>query len=187
MNCLAMVRFVIELDTNICGVDNNGDTTLLAGACCGRYSTMQFMLEEAGANMETSIPSARMYGRSLLSTLKSSRNTMRRVMELRGTPLDALVALLSPEPARVVREGARLWARLPVYLVRWRAVLDVHCPVLLPPLRTLVNGYRELATTKEIWAARLGACLYVYEGPMMRILCLRFTSPRGVWRRFRSL
>jgi hypothetical protein len=55
-----------------------------------------------------------------------------RVMVLRGAPPSALVALLSPEPARVVQVGARLRARLPAYLVRRGALLDAHCPVLVP-------------------------------------------------------
>jgi hypothetical protein len=76
-------------------------------------------------------------------------------MVLRGVPLPALVALLSPEPARVVHEGTRLRARLPAFLVRWRALLDAHCPMLLPPLRALVHGYMELTTTEELWATGL--------------------------------
>jgi hypothetical protein len=80
-----------------------------------------------------------------------------RVLVLRGVPPPALVELLSPEPARMVQEGARLRARLPAYLVRRRALLDAHCPVLLPPLQALVLGYMELTTTEEIWATGLGA------------------------------
>jgi hypothetical protein len=80
-----------------------------------------------------------------------------RVMVLRCVPPPALVALLSPEPARVAHERARLRARLPAFLVRRRAFLDTYCPVLLPPLRALVHGYMELITTEELWATGLGA------------------------------
>jgi hypothetical protein len=63
---------------------------------------------------------------------------------------------VSPKLARVVQEGTELWARLPVYLVRRRTILDAHCPALLPPLRALVHGYMELTTTDELWATGLG-------------------------------
>jgi hypothetical protein len=79
-----------------------------------------------------------------------------RVMVLHGDPPPMLVALLSPELARMVQEGSRLRVRLPAYLVRRRAVLDAHCPLLLPPLRALVHGYMELTTTDECWATGLG-------------------------------
>jgi hypothetical protein len=79
-----------------------------------------------------------------------------RVLVLRGAPPPALVALLSPEPARVVQEGAQMRARLPAYFVWRRALLDARCTMLLPPLRTLVHGYMELTTTVELWAAGLG-------------------------------
>jgi hypothetical protein len=79
-----------------------------------------------------------------------------QVMVLRSAPPPALVALLSPEPGRVVQEGARLRARLPAYLERRRALLDAHCPVLLPTLRAVVHGYMELTITEELWATGLG-------------------------------
>jgi hypothetical protein len=67
-----------------------------------------------------------------------------------------LLALMSPEPARVVQEGARLRARLPAYLARRRALLDAHCSALLPPLRALVHSYMDLTTTEELWATGPG-------------------------------
>jgi hypothetical protein len=95
----------------------------------------------------------------MLMTLKLRLLVIRvlRVLVLRGSPPHALVALLLPEPARVVQEGARLQARLPAYLVGRRALLDAHCPALLPPLRALVHGYMELTTTQELWATGLSA------------------------------
>jgi hypothetical protein len=66
---------------------------------------------------------------------------------------------LSPEHARLAQEGAWLRARLPAYRVRRWALLDAHCPVLLPPLRALVHGYMELTTTEEILATGLGKVL----------------------------
>jgi hypothetical protein len=64
-----------------------------------------------------------------------------KVVVLRDAPPTALVALLSPELARVVQEGARLRARLPAYLAHRRAYLDLRCPriSLLPGvLRALI-------------------------------------------------
>jgi hypothetical protein len=71
----------------------------------------------------------------------------------------SLSLLLAPEHVRVVEEGARLRARLPAYLARRRAILDKHCPLILP-LRVLVHDYDpEPSTTAEIWATGLGAAL----------------------------
>jgi hypothetical protein len=80
-------------------------------------------------------------------------------MVLRGAPPPALVALLSPEPARVVQEGARLRARLPAYLAHRRAYLDLRCPRIsaLPVLlRAVIYGFEGPATTEELWATGLG-------------------------------
>jgi hypothetical protein len=174
MNCLAIVCFVLELGARVGAVDNTGDTALLVCACCGRYSTMQFMLKEEGANVEdVNIIGENIWDKLIehfgglevynkVETDTAAMISLLRVMVLRGALLDALVAQLSPEPARVVRGGAQLRARFPAHLVRPRALLDVHCPVLLPPLRALVHGYTELTTTEEIWATRVGACIYVY-------------------------
>jgi hypothetical protein len=78
-----------------------------------------------------------------------------RVMVLKGAPPANFVAQLRrPDHARVVEEGARLRAALPAYVVRRRALLDAHCP-LIAPLRDLVRGYAE-PTTEELWATGLG-------------------------------
>jgi hypothetical protein len=82
-----------------------------------------------------------------------------RVLVLRDAPPPALVALLSPEPARVVQEGARLLARLPAYLAHRRAYMDLSCPriSLLPGvLQALIHGFEGHATTEELWATGLG-------------------------------
>jgi hypothetical protein len=80
-----------------------------------------------------------------------------RVMVLKGAPPASFAALLRPEHARVVEEGARLMAALPTYLARRRALFDVHCR-LFPPLRAMVRGYdSEPTTTSELWATGLGA------------------------------
>jgi hypothetical protein len=82
-----------------------------------------------------------------------------RVLVLRGAPPPALVVLLSPEPARVVQEGARLRARLPAYLAHRRAYLDSRCPrisVLPGVLRALIYGFEGPGTTEELWATGLG-------------------------------
>jgi hypothetical protein len=81
-----------------------------------------------------------------------------RVMVLKGGAFPAgLVAHLKPEFARVVEEGARLKAALPAYLVRRRALLDAHCP-LIAPLLAIGRGYDpEPTITEELWATGLGA------------------------------
>jgi hypothetical protein len=147
---------------------------------------MQYLLEEAGANMEGGrrqqpwkAEGVNNHGSTvsdmLIRCLERDVTRMRdwflrslkeddpltlagvlRVLVLCGALPPALVALLSPEPAHVVQEGVRLRARLPTYLVRRRALLNAHCPLLLLPLRALVHGYMELTTTEEVWATGLG-------------------------------
>jgi hypothetical protein len=82
-----------------------------------------------------------------------------RVMVLHGGPPESLTAELAPPLQQIVQDGARLRARLPAYLARRRALLDAHCPLLLPPLRDLVHGYEVPTTTDELWATGLGARL----------------------------
>jgi ankyrin repeat protein len=164
---LAAVRCLVELGAEIGALDDYGNTALLESARNYRYTTMQYLVEEGGASMDDVNNNGETVWDLLLVHLKAvaegraetttlTLTGLLRVLVLRGAPPPALVALLPPEPARVVQEGARLRARLPAYLVRRRALLDAHCPVLLPPLLALVRGYIELTTTEELWATGLG-------------------------------
>jgi hypothetical protein len=134
---------------------------------------MQYLLEEAGANMEDTRDDDTVLSvwDLLIEHLENAKErnqveadslaltSLLRVMVLRGAPPPALVALLSPAPARVVQEGARLRARLPAYLAHRRAYLDSRCPriSLLPGvLRALIYGFEGPATTEELWATGLG-------------------------------
>jgi hypothetical protein len=82
---------------------------------------------------------------------------MLRVMVLHGGPTELLTAELAPLLQRIVQEGAWLRVQLPAYLMQRWALLDAHCPLLLP-LRNLVHGYQE-PTTDEFWATGLGTPL----------------------------
>jgi hypothetical protein len=81
---------------------------------------------------------------------------MLRVIVLHGGPPESLSKDLVPPLQQIVHDGARLRAKLPTYLARRRALLDVHCP-LLAPLTDTVHGYEEPTTTDELWATGLGA------------------------------
>jgi hypothetical protein len=81
--------------------------------------------------------------------------SMLRVIVLYGGPPDSLTADLAPPLQRIIRDGARLRARLPAYLAQRRTLLNAHCS-LLPPLQDLVHGYEEAITTDELWATGLG-------------------------------
>jgi hypothetical protein len=85
---------------------------------------------------------------------------MLRVMVLHGGPPDPeyFTKALAPPFQQIVRDGARLRARLPAYRTQRRALVNAHCP-LLPPLRDLVHGYEEPTTTDELWATGIGAPL----------------------------
>jgi hypothetical protein len=80
-------------------------------------------------------------------------------MLLHGSPPESVVAKWAPQLEWIVQDGARLRARLPAYLVQRRALLNTHCPLLLPPLQDLVHGYDVPTTTDELWATELGADL----------------------------
>jgi hypothetical protein len=81
-------------------------------------------------------------------------------MLVRGDPPPELPEILSRsaatvEHAQIVREGVhvRLRAWLPAYLALRRALLDAHCPLLLP----LVSSYEEPTTTEELRATGLSS------------------------------
>lgn len=71
------------------------------------------------------------------------------VMVLHNAPPPTLIALLLCKPMRVVKEGARLEARLPAYVMRRWVLLDAHCS-LVPTLQILVHSNVELTTTEEL-------------------------------------
>jgi hypothetical protein len=168
---LAIVRCLIELGADVGAVNSDGYTALLISALRGQYSTTQYLLEDAGANMQYANKFGNNVWDMLLEHLEDTAenhdveaestalSALLRIMVLRGAPPPALVALLSPELARVVQEGARLRARLPAYLAHRRAYLDSRCPrisVLPGVMRALIYGFEGPAITEELWATGLG-------------------------------
>jgi hypothetical protein len=174
-------RRLLQLGADVNKGDENGNTALLECASGGQYLHMLFLLEHADANINCVNNAGNTVWDEMIHNMKIKNSyylhnpleheeghenygisanliALLRVMVLRDAPPAALVTLLPPEIyARVVQSGARLRARLPAYLVRRRALLDEHCPVLLLLLRALVHGYMELTTTEELWATELGA------------------------------
>jgi hypothetical protein len=173
---LAVLRCLVQLGADIGAVNDDGYSALLISALVGHYSTAQYLLESAGANMEDVNPVGTNAWDFLIVHLEDLRLVadddgdeieadhaaligLLRVLVLRGAPPPDLVALLSCEPSRVVQEGARLRARLPAYLAHRRAYLDSRCPrisVLPGVLRALIYGFEGSATTEELWATGLG-------------------------------
>jgi hypothetical protein len=172
---LAVVRCLVQLGARV-EANLRGDTALLASAPFGRYATMQYLLEEAGATMDEVNKVGDSVWDKLIERLENAEDAdpddfgyvvedpaalaaFLRVLVLRGAPPPVLVALLLPEPAHVVQAGARLRARLPVYLAHRRGYLDSRCPriSLLPgALRALIHCFEGPATTEELWATGLG-------------------------------
>jgi hypothetical protein len=168
---LAMVRCLVQLGATIAALNDDGDTALLVSARIASFPTMQYLLEEAGANINDANNRGRTVWDMLLrhfaqinrrvqdETDTAALTALLRVMVPRGAPPPALVALLSPEPAHVLQEGARLRARLPAYLAHRRAYLDSRCPrisVLPDVLGALIYTFEGPATTEELWAMGLG-------------------------------
>jgi hypothetical protein len=67
----------------------------------------------------------------------ADRDAARHCMLLHDRPPKSLTAELPPPLQQIMDDGTRLRARLPAYLTQRRALLDAHCPLLLP-LRDLV-------------------------------------------------
>jgi hypothetical protein len=159
----------------ILDVNGFGETALLTAAASTAFApevceTVQWLLEHGGANiMDTTTDGQTVWdvledlmidsvgNREIGSEHDSAAVTaLLRVMLLCDAPPAELVIQLSVVHKLVVEEGARLRAELPAYLLRRRALLDSHCP-LIAPLRDLVHGYEEPTTTEELWATALGA------------------------------
>jgi hypothetical protein len=152
---LPVVHCLVELGAEVEAADSEGYTALLISALGDQYSTMQYLLEEAGANVDH-ITEAGDTAWSLL--IEHSKDDHDEEYDLVARTGLLLVALLSTRDTDMVEEGARLWARLPAYLAHRRAYLYLRCPriSLLPRvLRTLIYTFKGPATTEELWATRL--------------------------------
>jgi hypothetical protein len=156
-------------------MDYFGETALLIAATSNQFApqvceTVQWLLEHGGANiMDTTTDGQTVWDALEDLMIDSDRNReidseydfaavtpLLRVMLLRDAPPGQLVIELSIEHKRIVVEWARLRAELPAYLLRRRALLDSHYP-LIAPLRDLAHGYEVPTTTEELWATGLGA------------------------------
>jgi hypothetical protein len=144
--------------------DRDGYSALLLAALHGRLATCHWLLEHGGADITDRTISGEdvwdffeLHKVTVFLYDAADMAALLRVMVLKGAPSAAVAALLHPEHAQVVEEGARLRAALPAYLAQRRTLLDAHCP-LIAPLRDLVRGYDpEPTTTEELWATGLGA------------------------------
>jgi hypothetical protein len=146
---LACVRCLVQLGAEVRAANIYGNTALLLSVDNGHYPTTQYLLEEAGANLDNVNNNEKSVWDLLIEYLKEHDNDgdgeegdeseveadlreladdLLRLMVLRGAPPPALVALLLPKHARLVQEGARMRARLPAYLAHRRAYLDLRCP-----------------------------------------------------------
>jgi hypothetical protein len=126
---LDIVRFLVELDASIEVADNHRDTALQRSICGTYYSTAQFLLEHAGANIESVGKDGKTArellighlldveaGKYLFAHIGETRELLTallRVMVLRGAlpPIQRdffAPALLTPENTRVMQEGTRL-------------------------------------------------------------------------------
>jgi hypothetical protein len=119
---LAVVRCLVECGAEVGAVDTDGNTALLKSARFGQCGTTQYLLEGAGANIDDANNDGHTLWTILIVHLAQvaygdevepdplTLTGLLRVLVLRGALPPALVALLSPEPARVVQEGAQLRA-----------------------------------------------------------------------------
>jgi hypothetical protein len=140
-----------------------GQTVLHIAALGGRFATVQWLLEFGGLDVaerdDYGMDVWELLARHLLRRVESDATALTallRVMVFRSAPFPELIEMLSPENAQVIRDGERLRAGLPTYILQRLAILDAHCPLPVKELRALVGGYDALTTTNEIWATGLG-------------------------------
>jgi hypothetical protein len=138
--------------------DSLGNTALWLAAFNGHLRCITWLLEHGASFPEATICGQNIWNEVLryFVTHYGDVAPLLRVMVLRASPPATFEARLSPAHAQIVREGARLRAGLPAYLVQRRALLDEHCP-LLTPLRGLVYGYEEPTNAEDIWATGIDA------------------------------
>jgi hypothetical protein len=163
---LRVRRVLRKCSASIQERDGKGRTALLVGARWSKFSIVKWLLEYGWSSLDEVDSlgcSAWDYLQRCFCPLRDVRDAesekvtnLLRAMLLRGDAPASLMDLLQPWCKKLAQEGARLRARLPAYLVQRRALLDVHCPMLLPPLVALVSGYEEPSTTEELWATGLG-------------------------------
>jgi hypothetical protein len=153
--------------------NNEGWTALLASAKYGELAITQYLLEHGGSDIRDTFDNGTtiwdLLGNHLIENVwdpdydeydATAITSLLGVVMLCGASPAELTARLSPEHVQVVEEGARLKAALPAYLTRWRALLDVHCPLISPlpeELQALIFRFEGPATTDELWATGLGA------------------------------
>jgi ankyrin repeat protein len=115
---LAIVRCLIQLGAKIGAVDVFGNTALLVSALSGRYETMQYLLEDAGADMDDYNNMDDTVWDSLIEYFEEVNDDdeqedpaaltgLLRVMVLRDAPPPKLVALLSDEDIDIRGYGCR--------------------------------------------------------------------------------
>jgi hypothetical protein len=176
---MEMVSCLVQVGAKMEAADEDGNTALHVSADDGHLKRLNFLAEKGDA---ANIAAANNKGETVWDLLKDRIDITRdddvdgNVEEVRNlAELKALMRILvlrgiDTIPSRcgylvvrvkwfrrLVQEGSRLQDKLPAYLVQRRALLDAHCPMLLPPLQDLVHGYMELTTPEELWATGLGA------------------------------
>jgi hypothetical protein len=112
-----MVQCLFELK-HLFNSSDDVDTALLVSAEGVRQSTIQYLLEHAGANMEVNDRGKTTWDLHVHHMVEvDGYECGQKTLLLRGVPPPALPALLSPKYARMVQEGTRLRVQLPEYLV----------------------------------------------------------------------
>jgi hypothetical protein len=135
----SVVQYLIGIGVaSIDEVNNDGESV---------WDVLEEYLEEHDTNGEDDDDSKSSFGSFSFNGFEEF-TAMLRTMVLHSDPPHEIIDILSPEDSRLVSEGTRLRAELPAYLVRRRALLDAHCP-LLPPLCDMVHGNMELTTGKS--------------------------------------
>jgi hypothetical protein len=164
---------IAEGGADVTKTAGDGLTVLMHTITKSNFPGAQLLIEH-GASMTAVTPSAKnawdLLGQALvphsrhgfIEFILKAREAIAllRAMLVRGDPppyFQEQMLVIAPQMdlAKTVRDGSRLQARLPAYLIQRRGLLDANCP-LLPPLQHLVSGCEEPTTTEELWATRLG-------------------------------
>jgi hypothetical protein len=160
-----MIWLLEEGGARITERDHGGYSALHMAASNGNLTACQWLLEHGGADIAEVTCTGKTVWSMIVNLLHLSSwhvfeeaelPALLRVLVVRGAPPADFVAKLGPQHAQVFEEGARLRTALSVYLVRWRAIMDAHCPLIAPLLALVHDDDPKPTTTEELWATGLG-------------------------------
>jgi hypothetical protein len=153
---IATVKFLHAAGASITERNDHGVSALHFAAFNGDMSLVQYILQEAGADISDVTDD----GGTVWNLLElkdvdpMALASLLKIMVMLDDAPPAFVAKLSPAHAEIATRGRQYRAQLPSYLEQQRASVIAHCP-LPAVLQPLVGAYAAL-TPEDMWVDGLG-------------------------------